>query len=165
MSKLRAVMDELGEDLVKEIVKELIRADKKASGELIRSIEYRLVQAADSFIVELLAAPYFEYVDQGVNGTERNRGSKYSFMKKTVNLKAIDKWIVRRGIAPRDKKGQFIPRKSVKFLIGRSIARKGIKGIHILEDSINKIYSLKEELIIKAGKQDLEAIIDKIIIK
>ena len=41
--------------------------------------------------------------------------------------KSLDKWTIRKGIAPRDKEGRFIPRKSLNFLIARSIYNKGIK--------------------------------------
>ena len=41
--------------------------------------------------------------------------------------KAFDKWSIRKGIAPRDKKGKFIKRKSLNFLIARSIYNNGIK--------------------------------------
>jgi hypothetical protein len=40
--------------------------------------------------------------------------------------KAFDKWIVRKGIAPRDK-GKFKSRKGLQFAIARSIYKKGIK--------------------------------------
>ena len=40
---------------------------------------------------------------------------------------SLDKWGVRKGIAPRDKQGKFIPRKSLNFLIARSIFMKGIE--------------------------------------
>jgi hypothetical protein len=41
--------------------------------------------------------------------------------------KAFDKWIVRKGIAPRDKNGKFISRKSLRFLIARAVFKNGIK--------------------------------------
>jgi hypothetical protein len=41
--------------------------------------------------------------------------------------RALDKWIIQRGIAPRDKKGRFMSRASLKFLIARSIYSQGIE--------------------------------------
>jgi len=38
-----------------------------------------------------------------------------------------DKWIVKRGISPRDKKGRFMTRKQVQFMIARGIFNKGIE--------------------------------------
>jgi hypothetical protein len=39
---------------------------------------------------------------------------------------ALDQWIVKKGIAPRDAKGRFITRKSLQFLIARGIYKNGI---------------------------------------
>jgi len=41
--------------------------------------------------------------------------------------KAFDKWIVKKGIAPRGKGGIFAKRKGLQFAIARSIFEKGIK--------------------------------------
>lgn len=153
-SLLKKAMDELGEELVKGLVKALIDADKKVTGNLVRSIDYRLIQTADMFIVELLAAPYLDAVDKG-----RRPGAKMP------PPSALDKWIVKRKIAPRAKNGRFIPRKQVAFNIARGIAKNGIKGIHVVRKTIDDIYSKKEELIKKAAGQDLKDMIDKIIIQ
>ena len=40
----------------------------------------------------------------------------------------FDKWGIRRGIAPRDKQGRFISRKSLNYLLARSIYNKGISA-------------------------------------
>ena len=45
----------------------------------------------------------------------------------------LDKWIVRKGIAPRDKQGKFLSRKSISFLIARSIFKKGIQGLSFFQ--------------------------------
>ena len=47
--------------------------------------------------------------------------------------KALDKWVVRKGIAPRDASGKFMKRKTITFLIARSIGRKGIQGISFFQ--------------------------------
>jgi hypothetical protein len=61
---------------------------------------------------------------------------------------ALDKWIVRRGIAPRDAKGKLLPRKTLQFLIARSIYNKGIKPSKFFSDAIEtKLKKLPTELI------------------
>ena len=43
--------------------------------------------------------------------------------------KAFDKWIVRKGLKDiRDKQGRFLPRKTLQFLIAKSVFEKGIKA-------------------------------------
>ena len=41
--------------------------------------------------------------------------------------KSLDKWIVKKGIAPRGKNGKFISREGLKFAIAKKIFLYGIK--------------------------------------
>ena len=54
----------------------------------------------------------------------------------------MDQWVIKRKIAPRDKKGRFLSRKSLKYLIARSIFEKGLKATNFFskpfERGINK---------------------------
>lgn len=56
---------EFGRDYVKILTRELLRAGKEASGNLIRSIDYRLVEEAKIINIEILSLPYLEWVDKG----------------------------------------------------------------------------------------------------
>jgi hypothetical protein len=67
-------------------------------------------------------------------------------------MSKLDKWIVRKGIAPKDKEGRFIKRKSLQFLIARSIFRKGIKPSLFFTKAFESAYKkLPSELINKYG--------------
>jgi len=70
---------------------------------------------------------YGAYQDEGVSGKKRKFDTPFSFKSKMPPPSSLDKWSVRKGIAPRDKKGRFIPRQSLNFLIARSIFMYGIK--------------------------------------
>lgn len=150
-NNLKEALDEVGIDLVKTLVKNLLAADKKATGGLIRSIDYKVIEKANILMVELLAADYLTIVDEG-----RRPG-------KQPPTKALDKWVIARGIAPRDKKGRFISRESVKFLIARSIGRKGIKPTGVLKKTIDEVYGRKQKLLELAAIGDINKMIDKII--
>lgn len=149
---LKSALEQVGIDLVKELTKQLLNADKKASGNLIKSLDYKVVETIDGFLLNLLAADYLTFVDQGRKPGKMPPPSK------------LDKWIVVRGIAPRDKKGRFISRKSIQFLIARSIGKKGIKPTNVIRKSIDSIYSNKIKLLEKAAVEDIEALIQKILI-
>ena len=42
--------------------------------------------------------------------------------------KAFDQWVIRKGLkGVRDKQGKFIPRKSLRYLVARSVFNNGIK--------------------------------------
>jgi hypothetical protein len=150
---LKKALDEVGKDLVKTMVKKLIEADKKATGNLIRSVDYKVVETANGVIVQLLSEDYLTNVDEG-----RRPGAKQP------PTKSLDRWVVAKGIAPRDDKGKFISRQSLKFLIARSIGKKGIKPTNVIKKTINEVYTNKQKLIEKAAIEDINALIDKIMI-
>ena len=50
---------------------------------------------------------------------------------------ALDKWIVNKGIAPRNTSGQFLSRAGLKFAIARSIMIKGIKPKNFIEPNVD----------------------------
>jgi hypothetical protein len=66
--------------------------------------------------------------------------------------RALDKWIVRKGIAPRNKKGQLISRQTLKFLIARSIFQHGIKPSLFFTKPFERAFNkLPSELVEKYG--------------
>lgn len=150
---LQKALDEVGKDLVKTMVKKLIEADKVATGRLIKSVDYKVVETANGVIVQLLSEDYLTNVDEG-----RRPGAKQP------PTKSLDRWVVAKGIAPRDDKGKFISRQSLKFLIARSIAKNGIKPTNVIKNTINEVYTNKQKLIEKAAIEDINALIDKIMV-
>ena len=71
---------------------------------------------------------YGKFQDQGVSGTEQSYNTPFSYKTKMPPPKAFDKWIVKKGLdGIRDKEGKFVSRKSLQFMIARSVFKKGIK--------------------------------------
>ena len=104
------------------------------------SIKFEVVTDADGFSVKFYMSDYGTYVDKGVSGTKQIQkykdylgkiiNSPYKYTTKQPPTGVIDRWVVRKGLkGSRDKKGRFIKRKSMVFLIARSIKLKGIKSI------------------------------------
>jgi len=116
---------------------------KKGSTNLENSITFKVVTEADGFSVQFYMDSYGTFVDKGVSGTKTKRtfkdyksktiSSPYKYTTKQPPSRVLDKWIVKKGIAPRDEKGRFISRKSISFLIARSIKRNGIQGISFFQ--------------------------------
>jgi len=123
---------------------------QKAKGggtKLENSISFKVVTEADGFTIQFYMSNYGKFVDKGVSGTEIKRKftdykgktikSPFSYKKSKghsqPSSKVLDKWIVKKGIAPRDEKGRFISRKSISFLIARSIGKKGIQGLSFFQ--------------------------------
>jgi hypothetical protein len=105
-----------------------------SSGKLYDSIDYNLNVSPNSFSLEFYMEDYGTFMDLGVKGSEstypesRNSPYKYSGRFKMINPASLDKWLIKKSMAPRDKSGRFIERKNLKYMIATSIYRKGLKG-------------------------------------
>lgn len=105
-----------------------------SSGKLYDSIDYNLNVSPNSFSLEFYMEDYGTFMDLGVKGAEstypesRNSPYKYSGRFKMIPPSSLDKWLIKKSIAPRDKSGRFIERKNLKYAIATSIYQKGLKG-------------------------------------
>ena len=105
-----------------------------SSGKLYDSIDYNLDVFKNSFTLEFYMEDYGTFMDLGVKGSKstypesRNSPYKYSGRFKMINPASLDKWLIRKKMAPRDESGRFIERKNLKYMIATSIYRKGLKG-------------------------------------
>ena len=116
----------------------LKKRGKNATGKLSRSLKYQLSNYSDGYILEFFMAPYGKFIDKGVRGklvqrtyidvTGKRKRTPYKFKSKQPPTRVFDKWLIKRGIAPRDKGGKFMSRNSLKFLIARSVYKKGIQA-------------------------------------
>ena len=100
---------------------------KNTTGNLSKSLsaEVKVMPNSIRFFFEM--AEYGFYQDKGVSGTRKKYNTEFSYTTKAPPPKAFDKWIVRKGIAPRDKSGKFLTRKSLQFALSRYIFVNGIK--------------------------------------
>ena len=111
------------------------------------SIKFEVITTPDGFTVQFFMSSYGQFVDKGVSGTQTKRtfkdykgqviktpyGYKNSKGHSQPPSSALDKWVVKKGIAPRDASGKFMKRKTITFLIARSIGRNGIQGISFFQ--------------------------------
>jgi hypothetical protein len=138
--------------VVKQARANLTRAGKRSSGKLYDSIDGEVKAMPNSIGIYFEMEEYGAYQDKGVNGKLSSYATEYSYKSKMPPPSKLDKWIVRKGIAPRDKKGKLLPRKSLQFLIARSIFRKGIKPSLFFTKAFEGGYKkLPDELIKKYG--------------
>ena len=71
---------------------------------------------------------YGQFQDQGVSGKKNKYNTPFSYKSKMPPAKSFSQWVIRKGLkGVRDKQGRFIPRKSLQYLIARSVFTKGIK--------------------------------------
>ena len=143
-----------------------LQKSKGGGTNLEKSLSFKVITDADGFSVQFYMDSYGTFVDKGVSGTDVRRSFKdykgktisspYKYTTKQPPSRVLDKWIVKKGIAPRDEKGRFMSRKSISFLIARSIKRKGIQGISFFQKPL--MLGLKQ-----FGKEMLGAVKDDII--
>ena len=100
---------------------------------LYNSLKYKVNKKGVTF--DML--DYGAYQDEGVRGktsyyADETANSPYKYKHFPSSdgglAKSLDKWSIRKGIAPRDKSGKFISRKSLTYLIAKSIYHKGIRA-------------------------------------
>ena len=143
-----------------------LQKSKGGGTNLENSLSFNVITDTDGFTVQFFMDSYGTFVDKGVSGTDVRRSFKdykgktisspYKYTTKQPPSRVLDKWIVKKGIAPRDEKGRFMSRKSISFLIDRSIKRKGIQGISFFQKPL--MLGLKQ-----FGKEMLGAVKDDII--
>ena len=126
-SETQKVLDKFVSYVIKQSKSNLTRLKKNSSRSLYDSLKGQSKVMPNSFSLEFFMKDYGHFQDKGVSGVKNKYDTPYNYTTKMPPSKSLDKWIVRKGIAPRDKKGAFIDRKSLKFLIARSIFINGIK--------------------------------------
>ena len=125
--EVQEAIDKFRKYVVQQSRSNLTKQKKNASKSLYNSIKgvSKVNPNSISLYFEMEAHGVFQ--DKGVSGKEKKYNTPYSYKSKMPPTKALDKWVVRRGIAPRDSKGRLISRQSLKFAIARGIFKNGIK--------------------------------------
>lgn len=80
-------------------------------------------------------APEWRWVNDGRRGKVQNPALKYP------PLASIDRWLVQKpglGLGIRDARGRFQPRKSIRYLVQRSIGEYGIYPTKFIEKALEK---------------------------
>jgi hypothetical protein len=143
--------------VVKEARTNLTRLKKNSTKSLYDSLKGNVKVSTNSFEMSIEMEEYGHFQDKGVSGKKVKYNTPYSYSSKMPPPSKLDKWITRKGIAPRDKQGRFISRKSLQFLIARSIFNKGIKPSLFLTKPFEKAFkALPDELIEKFGLEVLD---------
>jgi hypothetical protein len=138
--------------VVKESKSNLTRLKKSSSKKLYNSIKGNVKVSKNSMSVDFQMEEYGLFQDKGVSGKRKKYKTPYTYKSKMPPPKKLDKWIVRKGIAPRNEKGQLMTRKSLQFVIARGIYINGIKPSLFFTKPFEKAYKrMPNELIQKYG--------------
>ena len=147
-----------GRKVVSESKKNL-KKNKVNDSNLAKSMKYSVKTKNNKTSLVFKMNDYWKFVDAGVRGVGGTKadGTKWKLKRVTTNkfkyrnkmppASAFSSWVVRKGIAPRNKKGQFVTRKSMQFAIAKSVYHTGIKTTNFFTDAFyNQIDKVSNDL-------------------
>ena len=168
-------LQKLGTNVVKEGKGILKKKKKTTSGNtLFNDFDYLVTNQRDSVTLEFEfggAEDYWQFVDEGVKGVggfkgsgrARGQGSPFKFSSKMPPRGVIDRWIVSKPLAEaRDERGRFISRKSLAFLIQRSIFQRGLERTQFFSKPFTEQLNKQTDNITEAFANDLEIALEQI---
>ena len=156
----KKLMDTFAKKVINQSIRNLEKQDKVDSGKLAQSLNYNLeVYPSGALELNFQMPDYGLYQDKGVKGSQSGRKaykSPYKFKGKNIKQGVVESWIKRKGIQGRDKKGRFITRKSLAFLIGRNIALFGLPATRFFSKAFRQHYRKLPEQFAKVYASDVE---------
>jgi len=169
-----SVLDELnkfGKRVVKESKTSLTKKKKNASKSLYNSIAYDAKVSKNSFELSFEMEDYGKFIDKGVKGAGGTKadGTKWNKKRVTNNLykytnkrppaKVFNSWIVKRGIAPRNTKGQFTSRRGLQFAIANSVYHTGLETTNFFTKPFESAFKSLPDDLIKAYGLDVDRLL------
>ena len=146
--------------VIKQSRTNLTKGKKNSSKKLYNSLDYDINVSPNSFSLSFLMEDYGVFQDKGVSGIKKKYNTPYSYTNKMPPPSKMDKWIVRKGLkGVRGKDGKFITRKSLQFMIARSIYNNGIKPSLFFTKPFQKAFTNLDKDIIKAYQLDVEELL------
>lgn len=160
---LKIALETLRDSIVEQSRSNLIKA-QKGGGTLENSLEgTKVEESKDTLSFDILMEDYGTFVDKGVSGVFKKYNTPYSYKDKMPPPTKLDKWIVKKGIAPRDEEGRFIKRKALQFLIARSVYRNGIAPSLFFTNAYKTAVLGLSDKLEKSVKEDVEDFLEMII--
>jgi hypothetical protein len=163
MSERLKALEKFRDLVVAEAKANLQRLGKNSSGKLSNSIKGEVKEMPNSIGIYFEMEPYGNFQDKGVSGTERKFNTPYSYTTKMPPPSKLDKWIVKRGIAPRNVTGQFQSRKGIQFAIARSIFKYGIRPSLFFTKPFEAAYKTLPDTLIDKYGLDAEKLLTEIL--
>ena len=162
MTETQKALIEFRDTIINEAKANLKSMGKDSTGKLSQSIKGQVKEMPNSISMYFQMEAYGFFQDKGVSGVKKKYNTEFSYKSKMPPPSKLDKWIVRKGIAPRDKKGKLMSRKGLQFAIARGIFMNGIKPSLFFTKPFEKAFkNLPDALITKYGL-DAEELFDSI---
>lgn len=173
----RKILENYKQIIIDALADSLEKNERVAQAMLRQSISINIRSFATNMVMEISMADYWKFVDKGVDGTKRSQGSPYKFKKGNIKQAAVKKFALNRGITSyrkpdgtvifntkkdlKDRKGKSISMdkkfKTLYWLIGRGIARNGIKPTNFVDEAFdnNILDNMSRDLSTALGREIL----------
>ena len=147
-STITEVLKAFGLEMQADLRAELVKDKAYVSGDLAEQIDFTSVIEGTTFICTLRLKAYYDYVNQGVSGTDKKRNTPYSyvesskipfyFAKQWMNNKGlfVDKGTTLTSLAGNKYKAGS--KDSQAFAMARSWKEKGTKGNHFYDKVVTQ---------------------------
>ena len=134
MDKLEKALEIFGNEYIEAIGDILSKADKIASGDLIKSLEHRVIKTGfgTSYTLKVIAPEYMKYVESG-----RRPNSK------APPVEPIKEWARHKGWD-----------EGLAFPIAKSIGKKGIRPLDVIQAAFDKVSKQIEFRRLEEGASD-----------
>jgi len=160
---LREELNKFAKYVIQQSRSNLTKGKKNTSKELYNSIGYDIESSKDSTSMAFKMADYGKFQDLGVKGKDSSAkapNSPYKFGtgsgKKGGLTKGIDKWVRRRGIQFRDKKGKFLSYEQTGYIITRSVYKTGMKASMFFTKPFERAFKRLPDDLVKAYSIGIE---------
>lgn len=139
-----------GKEVVRNAKRNLDK-NKIKDSDLSKSLRFTVKNDVLTFYMN----DYGEFIDAGVKGAggmkmsedgvklkspkpwklKKVTNNKFKYKDEKPPFMAFNGWSIKKGIAPRNKKGQFMKRKSILFAIANSVYHTGLKTTDFFQDA------------------------------
>jgi hypothetical protein len=152
-SPMGVLLSLLCQNVLDEIIQNAFKYDINASGTLMQSFQVSEAFMENGGVTVQLSLPedkaYWQYIDQGVNGLEVQRGAprwgKAPLGAKTFS-QSVDDWMHHRGVRPDGRVNGAKTMEQLNYLIRRKIVNEGKEKRPFVSDVLNEnIVSLFRE--------------------
>ena len=101
LENTRKALEDFKKYVIKQSRSNLTKTKKNASKELYNSIDGNIKVMKNSIYMDFVMEEYGLYQDKGVSGVRKKYDTPYKYTTKMPPPSKLDKWIIRRGLAPR----------------------------------------------------------------
>lgn len=122
-------LEEIAKEFINDIQSELRSRNKVVTSKTLNSLKYSINESEESIDILFSWDFVLDIIDKGINGTDVNQGSPFSFSgnKKQIPIDSITPWMRSRGIPD-----------NLKYPIAKSIYKTGYKGENFLDKIIEE---------------------------